>query len=242
MTCQLLRGMSYMALVCVSCTLVSGQSDFPWAFPDSVARATSNIANIQTVSHQRQSDQSSVLNGLMERGSAMLEQDLIDDAALSDLKQATYKKVHQRVLKHIYIGGCPRTYLGCPAGWAEEKGTCSPPSNYNGLCGSLDLASFKERSLQSKEDLAWKCQMSWPCLGACLKGFHTCPKHWVHLGNSLCIAPETYTGMCSPATDFSMLSLNQKAAWASQCDSTWPCLNDVVVSHRRNQTRDGPVL
>ena len=100
-------GVSFFSLVLSFVPLVFGQSYFPWPFPAAVARATRNIAKVQSASRVAERDQTAVFNGLVQRGSADLEQvapvpafslarravkafvqDLIDDAAALELKQA----------------------------------------------------------------------------------------------------------------------------------------------------------
>ena len=84
--------------------------------------------------------------------------------------QAAYIKVHERVLKQIYVGGCLRAYTECPSGWAEIKalmhvtsfhnvfpaghriqGLCEPSPSYDGLCGPLNMTVFEARSPREKE-------------------------------------------------------------------------------------------
>ena len=35
--------------------------------------------------------------------------------------QAAYAKVHLRVLKYVYTGGCPRDMSGCPTEWVQTQ-------------------------------------------------------------------------------------------------------------------------
>ena len=49
---------------------------------------------------------------------------------------------------------------------------------------------------------------------------------WVGVGQ-LCVAPETYDGICSPAMDFESYSTEDKAQWSVMCGVAWcgflPC-------------------
>merc|ERR1711920_722835 len=159
-----------------------------------------------------------------------------------DLRKVAYTKVHLRLLKQIYIGGCPRTYEGCPSGWDHSEGTCVPPPHYDGLCSSFNESLIRTRPLEAREATAWKCRMSWPCSGHCSRDFHGCPVSWTDMGRGLCIAPETYRGICSPATDFAELSASQKAVWAERCDATWPCMQSEQILQKQTRTENGPIV
>ena len=65
-----LLGVAYAII----CSGVAAQSDFPWSFPEAVTRSSSNIAKAQHGLSSETSDQRKIIDGLVKRGSANLEQ------------------------------------------------------------------------------------------------------------------------------------------------------------------------
>merc|ERR1719181_1006348 len=185
-------------------------------FPDGVAPILESVKARQISIVGIGGDDSEKVAKLAQHGSASLEEDLVEELVQSDLAKAAYARVHQRLVKSIYVGGCPRDFSGCPKGWVAEGDMCSPPGDYDGLCGPIN---FGQASGAEQEALAWKCRASFPCASAvtCSKDFSACPETWTHLGNGLCIAPVEYKGMCSPATDFSTFSSFDKTSWSAKC-------------------------
>ena len=123
-------------------------------------------------------DDKKTVSSLMREGIASLAEDLSEDDLQRDLKKAAYARVHQYVLRSLYVGGCPRNMTGCPVGWLDGgSGACEPPAGYTGLC-----AGYKGLTTAQKETFAWKCRTSWPCTDACAKDFQGCPASWTALG------------------------------------------------------------
>jgi len=145
------------------------------------------------------------------------------EAAILEVPDAAFAKVHLRVQHQIFLGGCPRTFEGCPQGWQlDGSSTCQTPADYDGNCAAFRLLDFSSRAAKDKEEFALKCRLTWPCEDACAKDFASCPDQWTNI-EGLCLAPKSYAGMCSPATDFSAFSSTQKIQWAELCDAPWPC-------------------
>lgn len=135
------------------------------------------------------------------------------------LGNAVFASARRVVAELKFVGGCPRHLDGCPYGWSESSsGECGPPTAYNGPCVATDLSSF---SISQKEDFALKCGAGWPCR-ECKTNFAGCPLGWQAAGR-LCLAPETYDGMCSPVMEFGSLSGRHLSRWAAMCGARWPC-------------------
>ena len=137
----------------------------------------------------------------------------------SELTDNAYIIVSEILRKQKYLGGCSRDMRGCPRGWADSTGGCIPPQDYNGLCGRIDFNKF---TFSMKEDVTVQCRLNWPCSSKLTDFASTCPQGWTQIDAGLCLAPEGYAGICSPATDFSKFDRNQKAKWSAFCNVAWP--------------------
>ena len=190
-------------------------------FPEGVAPIMQSVNARQEKNSEGAHDDKANVDELLEGGVAALADDLTEQASRTDLEQAAFAQVHLRMLHQLYVGGCPRDMVGCPMNWIEaDQKTCSPPINYDGICATTDLSKY---SSSEKETFAWKCRASWPCVAACPKRFDGCPDAWTTAGNGVCVAPASYTGICSPTTDFSTFTSLRKAEWSAMCDAAWPC-------------------
>jgi CPW-WPC domain-containing protein len=81
-------------------------------------------------------------------------------------------------------------------------------------------------TIEEKQELSQRCNVTWPCLQPCLQDFHApCPEQWheVELNPGVCVAPATYTGTCDFIADIGVMSPAQKRAFASQCSINFPC-------------------
>lgn len=190
------------------------------AFPEGIAEAVNSVKQATDQIDKPDTNEAALLKSLEEYGKAGLADDLNEEKTQIDLEKAAYAVVHLRVLKAMYSGGCPRSFSGCPADWTAttSEGMCTPPESYEGVCGPFSA----ELGPSSKEEVAWKCQASWPCAAPCEKDYDGCPAEWTRVG-SLCNAPRSYDGICSPAMDFGLHSVEQKAAWSAQCGAPWSC-------------------
>jgi len=206
------------ATVTLQATHTSKQQTGP-AFPEGIAELVNGVKQSTEQIDKPDTNEPALLKELEDYGEAGLTDDLNEEKAQVDLEKAAYAAVHLRLLKLKYSGGCPRTFSGCPIEWsATSEGMCTPPESYEGVCGAFSA----ELSPSLKEDVAWKCQSSWPCAAPCDKSYSGCPAQWTNVG-SLCIAPGGYDGICSPAMDFSSFSTEQKAAWSAKCGAPWSC-------------------
>ena len=191
-------------------------------FPESVRPL---VQKLQAVSNKYAADEQdqAVVEELRQRSQKKLSQALEDEQLQSALAEAAYAKVHERVLRSKFVGGCPRQFKGCPEGWGGDGNICSPGVDYDGLCKAFDRAALEGKSVQEKEAFAAECRLSWPCTPSCARDFSGCPESW-ESSSGACIAPGSYAGMCSTTTSFSGYSTRQKADWAALCDAAWPCL------------------
>ena len=191
-------------------------------FPDGVGPITRSMSKRYSRLPTPGGDDKTKVDALLGAGINAVAEDVGQVESRNELKQAAYARIHLRTLWTIYAGGCPRDMSGCPTNWiATENKTCEPPSSYGGLCRGQSLDSF---STSQKEEFAWKCRASWPCVETCKKNFEGCPSEWSNLGHDVCSAPAGYAGICSPVTDFAGYTPKRKAEWATLCSTTWPCL------------------
>ena len=190
------------------------------AFPDGVAAIVADMRDRMISSGAAHGDDSEAVSKLKEEALVEIAKELANDEQSKRLEATAFAMVQARVLKLAYVGGCPRDMSGCPTLWADQSnGVCEPPEEYDGLCIAFDV---KGLSHGQKEEFAWKCRASWPCVPSCKLDFGTCPDAWDNL-NGLCLAPSSYDGSCSPAMLFSSFTSKQKADWAAMCSARWPC-------------------
>merc|ERR1712232_1246769 len=175
---------------------------------------------------QPEADEDEKLQELTASAENELTKNLVDEALLEDLREAAYQIMRSKVLRLRFLGGCPRDMTSdCPRSWSQvEGGACAPPTGYDGLCGDI-VFSKPSMSASDKEELSLKCRAEWPCTPACAKNLQGCPNDWEDF-EGLCVAPEHYDGMCSPAMDFQTWSNRQKSDWAALCGADWPCLEE----------------
>lgn len=131
------------------------------------------------------------------------------------LKKDSFIAAHLALRRAVHVGGCPRLYEGCPVGWISSNGSCSPGSGYDGFCGPRNFGTMTKAQ---KEDFAFKCGSSWPCVDSTSSVSASCPAGWKST-ESGCVAPSSYSGMCSPTTNFNGWSAEAKARWAAMCGS-----------------------
>lgn len=139
-----------------------------------------------------------------------------------------------------YTGQCKRNYAQtCPNGWEyNENGVCLAPNDYNGPCEEYKDAGM---SIQEKEEFAWRCQVEWPCVDELpLKDGIDCPLEWAQISQGICIAPNSYEGICPPILDISDLDIESKAAYEVTCDLRWP-REEKLVEKPDVRKIEGPV-
>jgi CPW-WPC domain-containing protein len=206
----------FLSLLC--CGLGAAQP----VFPEGVGELMSAMnTETQKIDFQN-SDEGEVLKVLEQHAAKELQEDLLESEMQSGLSQAAYAAARLRLQKLEYLGGCPRDmHAKCPAGWSESEGVCKPPPDYDGRCA--DIAFTDISSAADKESFSWRCQAAWPCTAACKKTFAHCPEAWVGVGR-LCVAPFTYSGICSPAMDFTTFTVEEKVQWSAMCAADWPCI------------------
>lgn len=216
-------GCVVVLLAVVSCHLVHGYSADP-NFPDGVGAIVSSIKTKHDEAEALIPADDQKLASLVNDAHKALEESLAAEMSARKLAQAATNKVGSRVLKHKFVGGCPRTFTGCPEGWTRGSGrTCQPPGNYDGVCSVLDLMQLQNSQLQDKENMAVKCRMMWPCTSSCKRDFGGCPETWSHRGG-LCVAPSSFSGgICGPSMEFTDFTQLQKMHWAEMCGASWPC-------------------
>lgn len=212
-------GTPALLLLCFTCHS-SLAAEPGLSFPDGVAALVADMRHRMTSASAEHGDDTEAVAKLEQEGVASIAKDLAYDEQSDRLETLAFTMVQERVLKLEYVGGCPRDMSGCPTSWSDKgNGSCEPPAGYDGSCAATNV---EELSVEQKEDFAWKCKASWPCMPSCKLDFGTCPDAWENL-DGLCLAPSTYDGTCSPAMMFSSLSSQQKANWAAMCNARWPC-------------------
>ena len=163
-------------------------------------------------------DDSQVLSGLKQDTLQSVAAGLAEVSDMERIADIAYVLARAKARKLRFTGGCPRAMHGCPLGWTAQGDTCTPPSDYEGLCGEVAVSQM---SASDKEHFAWKCGASWPC-ETCRTHFGGCPTGWVE-NAGLCVAPPEYDGICSPVMDFSVFSAPRLAEWSAMCSARWPC-------------------
>ena len=133
------------------------------AFPGGAGGAASTIANVlsRATGAADRSQEDNLMQKAISQGSARLAARAASEMNLAALRKDAFIAAHMRVRKMLNTGGCPRNYAGCPVGYrAGANGLCEPSAAYEGFCGAR---SFAGSAVQSKEDFAWRCGVSWPC-------------------------------------------------------------------------------
>ncbi|KAK1445114.1 hypothetical protein BgAZ_110200 [Babesia gibsoni] len=162
--------------------------------------------------------QSALEEGL-EEGKASFR--AIEHATVEELDLLALTSEHLK--RHWYTGQCRRDYSPkCPNGWnwAEDENACIAPQDYQGPCNNRK--NFTDLKAHEREEYAWKCQVSWPCVGDLpIDESILCPLEWVKISNKLCLAPNDYDGICPPISDFNGMSLLEKTAYEQMCSVKW---------------------
>ena len=188
------------------------------AFPSGVADILHDLGSRADQLDELRVDDSELLTGLKQEASRVVSARLAGASELERAANAASVLASVTARKLRFIGGCPRAMRGCPLGWTGQGGACSPPPDYEGWCGDVDV---EQMSASGKEDFAWKCGASWPCV-PCVTHFGGCPEGWSEK-SGLCVAPPGYDGICSPVMDFASFSATRMAEWSAICSARWPC-------------------
>ena len=189
------------------------------AFPGSSASNVQAVA--QTLSSatsssaykSKHADEQAAIDRVVSAGSKSLTEQVASQLAVDSLKNDAFIAAHMAVRRYVHVGMCPRAYEGCPVGWVSADGACSPGASYDGFCGSRN---FSGSSVAQKEDFAWRCGVSWPCQDGQGSYESACPQGWKNTASG-CVAPSSYTGICSPMTNFQGWSAESKAHWSAMC-------------------------
>ena len=197
---------------------------------DVVSKATASAAYAKGSSGGDSGNESALLSQLISRAKNNLVEQIVENSAQSDLASSAYLMVHERMLKQIFVGGCPRDYAGCPIGWTSgSDGTCAPGADYDGYCGAAKLGGLSTAQL---EDFAWRCRAQWSCEASCARDFSQCPSGFTASGSG-CVANQSYAGPCSPTTNFSGMDDAAKASWAAMCGTSFPCAGSSGAGSQR---------
>lgn len=137
----------------------------------------------------------------------------------------------------------------CPEGWHDDgTGFCEAPAGFDTKCATS--YDFAEMDLRMRQELAQTCGFQWKCQGSCQQDFSkACPDEWqeVPMNPGMCMAPATYTGICSFSVNTTGMTADQKAAFARKCAVKFPCLGLGAAaaagagSHNAGPMPDGPV-
>lgn len=185
--------------------------------PDGISGILSKVDSIAANSGNAPDAASADAAAQSELG--IFQEGLTSQLTLNALDADAYLLTRQAVAKLAHTGGCPRAYsYDCPAGWLQSGSGCAPPASYDGPCGTI--AGGMDAA--AKEDAALSCQAGWPCENAAPLNFSACPRGWTAAAGGVCTAPASYDGICGHATNFSSMSVMEKATWASMCSAQFP--------------------
>lgn len=137
----------------------------------------------------------------------------------------------------------------CPEGWHNAgTGFCEAPADFEAKCATS--YNFAEMDLRTRQELAETCGFHWKCQGSCQQDFSkACPDEWsdVPMNPGMCMAPATYTGICSFSISTAGMTADQKAAFARKCAARFPCLDSGAAApagaaaHNASPIPDGAV-
>jgi len=121
----------------------------------------------------------------------------------------------------------------CPQGWVGTNGDsfCNAPATSETKCATT--YNFAEMSIKTRQELAQTCGFNWKCKTSCDQDWNqACPEDWseVPMNPSLCMAPATYSGICSFSANTSRMTIEQKAAFGQKCDVKFPCLGPAATA------------
>ena len=153
-------------LAIIYCLLLVRCASAQPIFSDGVATVMSSLAERQARFTSPAKDDVTKVESLKTQGADRLQHDLITGMDRTELAKFAYEIVHVRMLKMKFLGGCPRNFGDCPAGWANSSKFCEPPASYEGLCGHFALRGAPSKLV---EDFAWRCKADFPCRAACEK-------------------------------------------------------------------------
>lgn len=112
----------------------------------------------------------------------------------------------------------------CPLGWTQlnkRYHDCHAPPEYPGPCQKLQ--SFESFTDEQKYDYSNRCNVVWPMRDVVARNFDSaCPMNWILEKDSLCAAPATYAGPCTPRFNFKNYTADMKRAWADRCKAPFP--------------------
>eukprot|EP00927_Polykrikos_kofoidii_P008177 TRINITY_DN13394_c0_g1_i3.p1 TRINITY_DN13394_c0_g1~~TRINITY_DN13394_c0_g1_i3.p1 ORF type:complete len:238 (+),score=25.06 TRINITY_DN13394_c0_g1_i3:47-760(+) len=210
-------------------------------FPQELGHVMESLRGTFDAIQQSPNNDTALVNKLLDSAQNDLVDGLMEDSFNAEVASVADRLARDHLRWHMFAGGCPRDTTGCPSGWTiAEDGLCTPPADYDGLCGSINFAE-PNLTAERKEKLSVKCRATWPCKHSCVLEYSQCPMGWSNV-DGLCIAPGSYAGACSPAVDFRELDERDKAVWAAGCDAVWPCVDGAVGDRiLENGVRNGPV-
>jgi len=192
---------------------------FPGGVGSIVASLSKRVADLP---RPRQAENLKVLE---QSARSHAVEDLARQQKLIQLRQEVDDLVGREARRLRYVAGCPRDLRQCPRHFvATSQSTCKPTDEYEGSCALIELPGAADM-----EHIAMSCNVEWPCVPGCRRDFSsTCPAGWKQLEDKTCLAPQGYSGQCSPVMSFVGFAVTDKALWAATCQAEWPCLSDAV--------------
>jgi len=115
----------------------------------------------------------------------------------------------------------------CPGGWEERGGSGFCEAQDGGRTKCATSYNFAEMNIKTKQELARTCAFNWKCKASCEQDLSKpCPEDWteVPLNPGVCVAPTTYSGICSFSVNTSHMSTAEKSAFARKCAVRFQCL------------------
>eukprot|EP00391_Amoebophrya_sp_Ameob2_P005806 CAMPEP_0178991714 /NCGR_PEP_ID=MMETSP0795-20121207/5692_1 /TAXON_ID=88552 /ORGANISM="Amoebophrya sp., Strain Ameob2" /LENGTH=265 /DNA_ID=CAMNT_0020683475 /DNA_START=175 /DNA_END=972 /DNA_ORIENTATION=- len=108
---------------------------------------------------------------------------------------------------------CPKSYSGCPSGFADQNGACVATS-YSGPCGKGPF-NFGAMSVEGKMRFEGQCGAVFPCSSGARSYTSACPAGFRSAG-SMCEPTASYSGPCG-AQSFAGYNAAMLKAWESKC-------------------------
>jgi len=162
-----------------------GNSGAAVAKVQSILNEVTGASGASSATSSGRGGERAALQEIIAKGKAQLIEDVLDDKKQESAAAHAYINARAATLKQTYSGGCARLFEVCPSGWTDAGSACV--NNGAGFCGSMS----KSWSSAKKEDFAWRCRASFPCVSGFLQ--YTSNNAPMTVGNAN-FAPETKQG------------------------------------------------
>lgn len=116
--------------------------------------------------------------------------------------------------------------IPCPIGWTNLPGGYCKAVKAGKSRQCPTIGKFTSMTVGQKQDLSFRCNLSWPCRTSCEQNFSaTCPESWTEIEQNAgaCAAPPSYAGDCEFIVNTAGMNVAQKRAFALRCSVEFPC-------------------